>query len=205
MKKLIVGLLLVGLCFAYVPEKTYTFQSGGLIKASELNQNEDDFFNALTDRDADLAVNSVSANLIGLTSSTITVSTVSASKNILSTAFINASANYTAYGNSMSGWGYFYVTTNYGCVAPVYLGNGTVLTSATISANSGITGGLYAISPTTAALIQIMPITPNSTTTVSYTIDNTTYGYMIWVTTNINQTYLSYVRLGYSSSTLGEF
>ncbi len=197
MKKLLLIVLLIGMVFAYVPEKTYTFQAGELIRADRLNKNEDDFYNALTDGLADLTVGTVSCNTITSTTYNYTTTQL-VTYSITPADTVPCTITYTfVNGGSAAST----ATTNIAALAPVHIPQGAILTNFLVSANTQCTVSLYQQTIDTTTVVTINTITGGtSTTNVTSTIDNGSYLYYIKIGfNNAGATrYYYYTKLQYS-------
>lgn len=184
---LCVLLLLTGCA---VPEKTHVFQSGGVIRASELNQNFDDFFNALTDGTADLTVDTVSANSITGTSYLYT-STKTITKVISCVAFNPITTNATSYYNYEAAatiYGLYAATGTYKALAPIYLPDNAIVTILQVSADATVTVTLNRQTLNSSTVVEMATAVggTSDTSITSGTIDADSYTY--WLTSGASAT-----------------
>ena len=201
---LIILLVIVLPVLAYTPEKTHVFQEGKLIRASQLNQNEDDFFNALTDGGARLIFKSVSTNSLSAPSFTYrTVQTIN--KFIAFNEFAQVSNNVSQYVyESSKGRGRLVVSGNDTIIAPLILPNGSTITILTPSADSFIIVTMNRV-PSNNGTVSVVATCSGTTAQTNITtpiIDNAGYSYyLIGQSTSTNR-YFQYVKVTYTTSTL---
>lgn len=200
----ILSLLIISFSWAYIPEKTYVYQEGTIIKNSELNQNEDDFFNAITDGRADLIIKSVSTNL--LSSNTFTYRSVQTINKYISFSefgqVTNSASVYVPQHNI--GVGRIVAVTPNFIVAPVIFPNGSVITSIVPSADYWVNITLNRVAQNTSniSVVGFCSGTTNASSLTNTTVDNTGYSYFLTAQTTSANKALQYVKITYTNSTL---
>jgi hypothetical protein len=176
--------------WAYAPEKTYQFQAGALIRASELNQNEDDFFNAITDGNADLTAGTVSA------SSFVYASLSTQYRYVDYTQF-----NGSTYTVSTNYSGKFSATGGSKAKAQLFIPNGATITQLYVYSTSGVTVNLITqiVAGTTTTNLAAASITTNSVA-LSSVVANTTYMYLLDCNIESTATSLYGVKVTYTTT-----
>lgn len=206
MKKIIwivVLLLLMNIgVYAVAPEKTHVFQSGALIKASELNQNEDDFFNAITDGTKDLTIDDLTADVITATSFKYKT-TQTVTKIISFSSFHSVTSNVAYYYNNYLNNGEYLVADTLVAAAPVYFPNGATVTGLMVSGSAGVivTLNRQVTTSTTVVAMATATATTADASITSSTIDNDGYSYYLVTEADTIGDDLYYVRLNYTLTT----
>lgn len=196
MKKFLCVILMMFLAvptFAYVPEKTHVFQSGAVIRASELNQNEDDFFNALNDGNSYLKVDTVSANSFYYNS------TVTRYKYVSFAEFYGANYSVsTNYSGASSAAGRGKAT------AQVLLPNGATITQLYLDSSGCVTANLVKQTASSGATASICAATATSNSTAcSSVVDNSTYQYLVVLDYLATTGKFYRVKVTYTTNVLG--